>query len=91
VEKRAAKVNQTTSSQSDGERYVNWVSEFLPNDLPTTACKDTRIFFYNYESFWKRDAVKTRLWDLANDLLEHIKTIRRSEGVSTMAWSVARS
>lgn len=51
---------------------MNWVSDFLPNDLPTAIRKDTRIFFYNYDSYWKRDAVQTRLWNLGNGLLEHI-------------------
>jgi hypothetical protein len=50
--------------QAAGNQYANWVSEFLPDDLPSTAHKDTRIFFYKYESYWNRDAVKTRLWDL---------------------------
>ncbi|KAJ5899177.1 hypothetical protein N7495_003921 [Penicillium taxi] len=34
--------------------------------------KDARIFFYNYDSYWKRDAVYTRLTSVGNSLLEHI-------------------
>ena len=61
---------------------MNWISDFLPDDLPPTTRKDTRIFFYNYDSYWKRDAVHTRLWNLGNELIEHIHAgIRRSEEV----------
>jgi hypothetical protein len=69
------------SSHTDA-KYVTWVSDLLPEDLPTEVRNDTRIFFYNYDSYWKRDAVQTRLWNLGNGLLEHISAgIRRSEEV----------
>jgi hypothetical protein len=68
---------------------VNWVSELLPNDLPPAVREDTRIFFYNYNSYWKRDALHTRLSTLGNELLEHIKTeIRRTEEVRREAGLV---
>lgn len=55
-------------------------SDLLPEDLPIEICRDTRIFFYNYDSHWERDAVQTRLWNLGNGLLEHISGgIRRSK------------
>lgn len=77
---QARRLADTPDANSD--RYVNWVSEFLPDDLPPITRKDTRLYFYNYDSYWKRDAVQTRLWDLGEKLLEHIKTgIRRSEEV----------
>jgi hypothetical protein len=60
---------------------VNWVSDFLLDDLPPSGRKDTRLFFYNYDSYWKRDAVHTRLWNLGIGFLEHVKGIRRSEEV----------
>lgn len=70
---------------SESERYVTWISDFLPDDLPQTARKDIRMFFYNYDSYWKRDAVQTRLWNLGNSLLEHISgKIRPSERVRIM-------
>ena len=61
---------------------MNWVSEFLPDDLPPNSRKDTRVYFYNFDSYWKRDAVRTRLKTLGNGLLEHVKGIRQSEQVS---------
>jgi len=73
----------------DSERYVSWISDFLPDDLPQAARRDVRMFFYNYDSYWKRDAVQTRLWNLGNSLLEHINgEIRLSERVSMMNQSL---
>jgi len=68
---------------SDSERFVNWVSDFLPFYLPPADPGHIRMFFYNYDSYWKRDAVDTRLENLGNELLEHIMgEIRGSEIVS---------
>ncbi|KJZ70348.1 hypothetical protein HIM_10277 [Hirsutella minnesotensis 3608] len=64
---------------SDSEQYVNWVSDFLPNDLPPAIRGNVRIFFYNYDSYWKRDAVYTRLPNLGSDLLERIGQVRLSD------------
>ncbi|KAI9658004.1 MAG: hypothetical protein M1821_002664 [Bathelium mastoideum] len=68
-----------TNTRSAHRQYVNWVSEFLPIDLASTSQKDIRIYFYNYDSYWKRDAIRTRLRNLGNELLEHITKIRQSE------------
>ncbi|KAE8141856.1 hypothetical protein BDV38DRAFT_268144 [Aspergillus pseudotamarii] len=74
---RARKLTQTTSASTE---YPTWVSDFLPDDLSTPDHQDVRIFFFNFDSFWKRDAVQTRLSNIGNDLLEHItNTIRQSE------------
>ncbi|CAG8018098.1 unnamed protein product [Penicillium salamii] len=62
----------TKTSGSTEDEHVNWVSDFLPHDLPREIREDVRIFFYNYESYWMRDAVHTRLSTIANGLLEHI-------------------
>ena len=62
---------------------MNWVSDFLPHDLPPEIRKDTRVFFYNYDSYWKRDAIYTRLTSVGNSLLEHIDgQIYQSKDVS---------
>ncbi|KEZ46825.1 hypothetical protein SAPIO_CDS0134 [Scedosporium apiospermum] len=59
--------------------YVNWVTDFLSDDLPPAIRSDVRLFFYNYDSYWERAAVYTRLQTLGNDLLEHILNSRVSE------------
>jgi hypothetical protein len=84
-------VDQIEGTPSD-EQYVNWVKEFLPNDLPLEIRKEARIFFYNYDSYWKKDAVYTRLPTIGNNLLEHIDgQIHRSKNVSFDTLCVAVS
>ncbi|KAE8336173.1 hypothetical protein BDV24DRAFT_178668 [Aspergillus arachidicola] len=56
------------------------ISTQTTDDLSLPDHQDVRIFFYNFDSFWKRDAVQTRLANIGNDLLEHItNAMRRSE------------
>jgi hypothetical protein len=83
---RARRVNpqqdKAARPRTTEDQYVNWVSEFLPCDLPPTVRKDTRIFFYNYDSYWKRDALHTGLLELGGNLLEQVKTkLRQTEEV----------
>lgn len=74
---------RTEETPPNSEEYVNWVSDFLPSDLPPDVRTDARILFYNYDSYWKRDAVYTRLQTVGTHLLEHIDgQIRRSQPVS---------
>jgi hypothetical protein len=61
-----------------------WVSDFLPEDIPAAFHKDVRIFFYNYDTYWKRDAVQTRLPRLGKGLLDHIVSdMRTTDEVGT--------
>ncbi|KAB8248713.1 hypothetical protein BDV35DRAFT_403113 [Aspergillus flavus] len=74
---RARTSTQTTGASTE---YPSWISDFLPDDLSLPDHQDVRIFFFNFDSYWKRDAVQTRLANIGNDLLEHItNTMRRSE------------
>lgn len=67
-----------------GPKGTSWVSDFLPQDIPAVFHKDVRIFFYNYDSYWKRDAVQARLWSLGKSLLDHISSeIRGKEEVGS--------
>ena len=78
-----ATLNTPEQPISENDSFVNWISDFLPNDLRKTKL-DTRLLFYNFDSYWKRDAVHTRLSTLGADMLEHINdNIRRSENVGT--------
>ncbi|KAI4087290.1 MAG: hypothetical protein L6R37_008337 [Teloschistes peruensis] len=71
----------TTWGLRDGQC---WVSDFLPQDIPVSFHKDIRIFFYNYDSYWKRDAVQARLWSLGKSLLDQITSeIRGTEEEQT--------
>jgi len=77
--------DEAARPRSTDDQYVNWISEFLPTDLPPTARKDTRIFFYNYDSYWKRDALHTGLSELGGKLFEQVKTkLRQTEEVKRL-------
>ncbi|KAJ6023757.1 hypothetical protein N7540_004554 [Penicillium herquei] len=71
--------NSDVEAEPNSKRNVNWVSDLLPDYLPPETCKEVRMFFYNYDSYWKRDAVYTRLKLEGNNLLEHIRQIRGTE------------
>lgn len=69
-----------------GPRDSNWVSNFLPQDIPAALHEEIRVFFYNYDSYWKRDAVQTRLWRLGRGLLDGMcSQIRCTEEVGVGA------
>jgi hypothetical protein len=70
---------QTTSNE---EEYVCWVKNFLPQDIPPALRQNIRVFFYNHDSYWKKDAIQTRLRSLGDKLLDRLSTeIRRTEEV----------
>lgn len=73
------------------DSYVTWVRDFLPDDLPPSIREDVRMFFYNYDSYWKRDALDTRLTNLGSALLERIGGgIRKSDAVSNKGDLIMR-
>jgi hypothetical protein len=71
---------------------VNWVSDLLPQDLPPGTKDDIRLYFYNYDSYWKRDSAATRLASFGNNLLENIiGQIQGSQKVSLSIYTVCRT
>ena len=66
---------------SRAKRYVNWVTEFLVHDLYCADQFTPRVFFFNYDSYWKRDALETRLCSMADKLLSSLELARDSETV----------
>ena len=75
--------DRVVQSTTDSKDHVCWVSDFLREDIPSELRQDIRVFFYNYDSYWAKDAVQTRLWDLSNSLLHHISAeIRLLDEVS---------
>ncbi|KAJ6178143.1 hypothetical protein N7519_008604 [Penicillium mononematosum] len=71
---------RTTQGPDPSEANVNWIRDFLPNDLRQLDTGNTHLYFFNFDSFWKRDAVQARLATIGSDLLEHMANgIRRSQ------------
>jgi hypothetical protein len=68
---------------SGAKVYVNWITKFLVADLDHTNSSTTRMYFLNYDSYWKRDALDTRLRSMADKLLSSLEHVRNSETV----WS----
>ena len=65
-----------------GPRDSNWVNRFLLEDIPSAVRSHARIYFYNYETYYKRDAIQARLRTYGEHLLSHINTeIRGTEKV----------
>ncbi|KAE8149842.1 hypothetical protein BDV25DRAFT_130058 [Aspergillus avenaceus] len=58
---------------------VCWITDFLPKDIPSPLRENVRLYFYNYDSFWKRDAVQTRLYRLGGEMLNRLRQIRGKE------------
>ena len=80
--KRQSAVHELVEeSGAEGQSYVTWVSDFLPDDLCSDR-QDIRLFFYNYDSYWKRDALPERLHTLGTALVSRIASgIRTTEAV----------
>lgn len=65
----------------ESERYVNWVSDFLPDDLCSDTNQDIRLFYYNHDSYWKRDALPERLNTFGHKLLGWLHNNTRGSDV----------
>ena len=71
---------------SNTSEDICWVAKFLSEDIDSVICKKLRVFFYNHDSYWKRDAIETRLSNLGSNMLHCINSeIRRTEEVSMIA------
>ena len=81
-----AKAQHPESAANENEARVFWIRDFLPQDLPHSIRENTRVFLYNHDSYWQRDAVQTRLWSLGEGLLHRIRTsVRNSEEVGLVS------
>ncbi|OTB05501.1 hypothetical protein M426DRAFT_21816 [Hypoxylon sp. CI-4A] len=65
-------LNHPTSTHPEDKVYINWINDFLCEDLPEGLRGDIRIFLYNYDSYWQRDAVEERSSRLGQDLFEEV-------------------
>ncbi|RDW59145.1 hypothetical protein BP5796_12069 [Coleophoma crateriformis] len=66
-----ARKPKRTSGTID-EEYVCWITDFLPQDFTPEDLRYVRAFFYNYDSWWRKDALVIRLSQLGKQLLDSI-------------------
>ncbi|KAF2199390.1 hypothetical protein GQ43DRAFT_482494 [Delitschia confertaspora ATCC 74209] len=61
-----------------------WVTDFLPEDVPEEYRKDVRLYFYNYDSYYQRDAPQERLQTFASNMLRRIELqVRKTDKEKT--------
>jgi hypothetical protein len=77
-----ARTNHQQSNSQASNEYVCWVTDFLPDDISSTERENVRLFFYNYDSYWQRDAVQKRLHGLGKEMLHELQEIRKDWRVS---------
>lgn len=80
---RAEKRVEDLALQNDGNqrqqrKYVYWVNDYLAPDLASKYCRGIRLFYYNYDSAYYRDASEKRLQDLGEQLFSRVTSRRRS-------------
>ncbi|RKL06515.1 hypothetical protein BFJ70_g16994 [Fusarium oxysporum] len=64
-----------TDPAFQGKQFVNWVSDFLCEDFPPEVRRHARVFFYNYDSYWKNDAIEERRSRLGHELFEEVTSM----------------
>ena len=80
-------VRHNKSAATDNKKTVSWITDFLPQDLQPSIREHTRVYYYNHDSYWKRDAIETRLYRLGEGLLQRIRLeTRRNEEVRISYW-----
>ncbi|KAB8269937.1 hypothetical protein BDV30DRAFT_241947 [Aspergillus minisclerotigenes] len=70
-----SKSHDDSGDPSLESRYVNWVTDFFCEDLPPHVQKNTRLFFYNYDSYWQRDAIQERRTRLGQELFQEVSSL----------------
>lgn len=50
----------------------NWVTELFLPSIPDELSKSTSVYFFNYNSYWVRDALVFRTKHISDDLLGHL-------------------
>ncbi|KAF1949041.1 hypothetical protein CC80DRAFT_430074, partial [Byssothecium circinans] len=72
-------LDHVIGSPTEKEHLVCWVADFLPEDIPDEIRKNIRIFTYNYDTYYKKDAVHTTIENAAQNFLSQLNSIRQSE------------
>lgn len=78
AKRRVKDLSSQNASQRQQKEYVYWVSEYLIPDLAFKGRRGLRLFYYNYDSAFYRDASEKRLQDLGDQLLSRISSRRQN-------------
>ena len=76
AEKRLGALDSQHGNQQKRKEYIYWVKDFLAPDLAAAGHEGIRLFYYNYDSAYYRDASEKRLQDLGDQLLSRISSSR---------------
>ena len=76
AEKRLGVLDSQHGNQRRRKKYIYWVKDFLAADLAAAGYEGIRLFYYNYDSAYYRDASEKRLQDLGDQLLSRISSRR---------------
>ncbi|OQN95497.1 hypothetical protein B0A48_18369 [Cryoendolithus antarcticus] len=68
----------TWTATLPGSRPIAWIEDILPYDLPRGIRPSIRIWYYNYDSYWKRNALRTRLKHTGDDFRSRLKGLTRA-------------
>ncbi|TKX20812.1 tetratricopeptide repeat-containing protein 12 [Elsinoe australis] len=63
----------TTWTAKSTNGTIRWIEDYLWEDLSLSVKQSIRIFYYNHDTYWKRDSASARLSSVAEDLLFEVK------------------
>jgi hypothetical protein len=77
-------LDHVSGNPTETNRLVCWVTDFLPQDIPIDMRPNIRLFFYNYDTYYMRDAVHTTIENAAQNFLGHLNSVRQTDTVSPL-------
>ncbi len=78
AEQRVEALALQYGNQRQQKEYVYWVKDYLIPDLASKSRRGIRLFHYNYDSAYYRDASEKRLQDLGDQLVSRISSRKQS-------------
>jgi hypothetical protein len=77
--------NVNNHKETNEMKPVNWVRDFFWKDLPQEWQDNTRLFFFNHDTWWEKDALYDGLDEVATKFLEGIhKKFKTTDNVSML-------
>lgn len=75
-----------TARENPSAEPVNWVTDLLPQELDIELRRTTRVFFFNYDSNWRRDALRFRLKHISDGLLSSLRELGERNAAVRNLW-----